>query len=263
MRRELEQKLRERIEQARRKRPHGSARDWDGSSYGYGRGRAHPSVEFVPCPHCQAPPGQLCRGAHGPHYGTHFMRGRLFKALQRKVMDDDLAGAQSSSGRGDLDPGGSRKCLRRRRPPREQAAQKETAGAAAPHVAGRQPRAFASCSSSACLPGCTDTSHAAARDAAARAVHRAAALPPQPEVRPVQRLRNGALLPAAMPEIAGELKPHPFDLRWVWFYSSTGDLPLQCVERGLLGEEAAEYATLERAHPARENAARARRRRRR
>ena len=52
---------------------------------------------------------------------------------------------------------------------------------------------------------------------------------------------------------------HPYNLHWVWLCSSSDALVLQCVEHGLLGEEMALYARLERQRPARVNAQEARR----
>lgn len=69
------------------RRSHTCARDWDGSTYGYGAGRAHPSVEFVACPHCLAAAGRLCRGAwQQPIFGSHYSRRRAFKDLKKKVL---------------------------------------------------------------------------------------------------------------------------------------------------------------------------------
>ena len=43
--------------------------------YGYGRGRAHPSIEFVACPVCHVPAGVLCTGSNGePHLDRHYKR---------------------------------------------------------------------------------------------------------------------------------------------------------------------------------------------
>ena len=66
-------------------------------------------------------------------------------------------------------------------------------------------------------------------------------------------LRRAALSLAADDQ---EQLADPRNLLWVWLYSTEMDLTLQCVEHGLLGEEAALYAKLERERPARVNALR-------
>jgi hypothetical protein len=56
---------------------------WDGS-FGYGAGRANPSVEYVACPYCKAPIGELCQGDDGPKLATHLRRREAFHAFQRR-----------------------------------------------------------------------------------------------------------------------------------------------------------------------------------
>lgn len=80
---ELEQTLQARLRTVRA--PYHSASDWDGQTYGYGAGRAHPSVEFVACPVCQAPAGTLYQGAHGPKFGTHYKRNHAYRDLKRRL----------------------------------------------------------------------------------------------------------------------------------------------------------------------------------
>lgn len=55
--------------------------------YGYGSGRAHPSVEFVACPVCEAPKGSLCIGSDGtPHLDRHYKRYDAYRELRRKAV---------------------------------------------------------------------------------------------------------------------------------------------------------------------------------
>ena len=52
--------------------------------YGYGAGRAHPSVQWVKCPVCRAPKGHLCIGANGePHLDRHYKRCDAYQDLKR------------------------------------------------------------------------------------------------------------------------------------------------------------------------------------
>ena len=56
---------------------------WEASTrklYGYGKGRAHPSVEHVKCPNCGAEPGRLCfNEPKKPKLGHHYSRADLFR----------------------------------------------------------------------------------------------------------------------------------------------------------------------------------------
>lgn len=52
---------------------------------------------------------------------------------------------------------------------------------------------------------------------------------------------------------------HPWDLLCVFRYSTSFELQVQCVSKGILGAEAAQLAKLELVHPARANAESARR----
>lgn len=81
-------KLLERMRESRRKakKRHRKASAWTGE-YGYGAGRAHPSVEFVACPHCQSPAGKLCTGPHGPKLGHHYRRSRQYRELKRRAAE--------------------------------------------------------------------------------------------------------------------------------------------------------------------------------
>ena len=67
------------------------ASDWQGE-YGYGAGRAHPSVEFATCPHCAQPPGRLCLGARGSHLGVHFLRSRVYREMKRVAREQIAVG---------------------------------------------------------------------------------------------------------------------------------------------------------------------------
>jgi hypothetical protein len=53
---------------------------WDGKSYGLGPGMAHPAVRVVRCAQCNARPGELCTGPHGPKFSTHYLRRRAHAA---------------------------------------------------------------------------------------------------------------------------------------------------------------------------------------
>ena len=68
------------------RRKKGRAKDWSGQ-YGYGAGRTNPCVEFATCPHCGSLPGKLCTGAMGPTLSHHFRRGRVYRDLKRRAMD--------------------------------------------------------------------------------------------------------------------------------------------------------------------------------
>lgn len=50
-----------------------AGKHWNGE-YGYGAGRANPSVQFVTCPVCKAQPGHLCKGKNGVMLDRHYMR---------------------------------------------------------------------------------------------------------------------------------------------------------------------------------------------
>ncbi len=53
--------------------------------YGYGAGLAHPSVEHVACPVCDAPKGSLCIGDDGdPYLDRHYKRCDAYRDLKRK-----------------------------------------------------------------------------------------------------------------------------------------------------------------------------------
>ena len=82
----IPKKLLERMRRERRQEivRHVSASQWQGE-YGYGAGRAHPSVEFARCPQCGQPPGKLCLGVRGPHLGVHFRRCNAYRDLKRAV----------------------------------------------------------------------------------------------------------------------------------------------------------------------------------
>lgn len=52
--------------------------------YGYGAGRAHPSVQWVQCPFCGAPKGTLCPGSDGePHLDRHYARADAYRDLKK------------------------------------------------------------------------------------------------------------------------------------------------------------------------------------
>ena len=54
--------------------------------YGYGAGRADPSVEHVACPVCKAPKGELCREDGGePKLSRHHRRCAAYRDLKRKL----------------------------------------------------------------------------------------------------------------------------------------------------------------------------------
>jgi len=83
-----EKKLLDRVrahELEKRKR-HASAALWEGE-YGYGAGRAHPSVEFATCPSCGSVPGRLCIGPRGPIFSIHSVRGRAFAEMKKAVYE--------------------------------------------------------------------------------------------------------------------------------------------------------------------------------
>jgi len=57
--------------------------------YGYGAGRAHPSVEHVACPVCKAPKGSLCTEDNGdPKLSRHYRRCDTYRDLKRKLRRD-------------------------------------------------------------------------------------------------------------------------------------------------------------------------------
>lgn len=59
---------------------------WEASEekvYGYGAGRAHPSVQWVPCPVCYAKPGELCHEGGVPKLGRHYRRCDAFREVQQ------------------------------------------------------------------------------------------------------------------------------------------------------------------------------------
>lgn len=69
------------------RQPNIRASEWDGVSYGYGRGRAHPCVS-VACPVCGAVAGALCLGGKGrqqvPVFSCHSMRNVDYRAAVRE-----------------------------------------------------------------------------------------------------------------------------------------------------------------------------------
>lgn len=83
---ELESRLLDRLREKAReeKRRHRDAAAWTGE-YGYGAGRAHPSVEFAACEHCGSPAGKLCIGARGPHLGHHYVRAKAYREMLRQA----------------------------------------------------------------------------------------------------------------------------------------------------------------------------------
>jgi hypothetical protein len=59
--------------------------------YGYGAGRAHPSVELVTCPHCGAPPDSLCMSASGRLIlGRHFARCDAMKEFKTQEREGNV-----------------------------------------------------------------------------------------------------------------------------------------------------------------------------
>lgn len=82
----VRQKLADRLQRDReRQRQRRSlASLWEGQ-YGHGAGKAHPSVEFVSCPHCQSPPAVLCTGPRGAVFGAHYLRKYAYRDLKAKV----------------------------------------------------------------------------------------------------------------------------------------------------------------------------------
>ena len=79
--------LAKRLRARERKRGRGyhSALHWDGKTYGYGAGRAHPCVEFVRCPHCKQRIGQLCKGSKGVKFDTHYVRRGAYQRLVSRL----------------------------------------------------------------------------------------------------------------------------------------------------------------------------------
>jgi hypothetical protein len=73
------------------KRSRTPAHSWDGKSYGYGVGLAHPIVETQPCPDCGAQPGELCRGAYRGTKKWLLCFGRNPNKRPHSFVSDDLA----------------------------------------------------------------------------------------------------------------------------------------------------------------------------
>lgn len=63
---------------------HRHAARWDGE-YGYGAGRAHPSVEFATCPVCGSKPGFLCLSSRGPGLSRHYERANAYREMLREA----------------------------------------------------------------------------------------------------------------------------------------------------------------------------------
>ena len=63
---------------------------WDGKSYGFGSGMAHPAVRVTRCAQCDAKPGKLCSDSHGPKFSTHYLRRQAHQA----GLMNDLARAE-------------------------------------------------------------------------------------------------------------------------------------------------------------------------
>lgn len=87
------------VELEKRRRKYEKASEWTGE-YGYGKGKAHPSVEFATCPCCHSPPKHLCIGDRGPKFSIHFRRGREYARMKRlaaeQILDRHLRGKRGA-----------------------------------------------------------------------------------------------------------------------------------------------------------------------
>lgn len=64
---------------ATQRKPRVRASEWDGVSYGYGRGRMHFCVETTVCPSCGQGPGKACKFRLGLGWVTHADRREVWR----------------------------------------------------------------------------------------------------------------------------------------------------------------------------------------